>query len=310
MLYFTVALDVVNYYQVFFGSAAALLPLFSLMLAHFTEFLLSGALTALFTGLIPMVCAAQSAGPEKGWLIIDGGGGLKEAEKRFVTLAGGPNGNIVFIPTALSDEDIEKAGFFRGHGTGLLKSWGINPDHVTMLHTRDKARANSEFFIEALRKASGVVIWGGRQWRLADAYLDTGVEDEIKRLLARGGVVFGTSAGATIQGSFLVRGDPKGNEIVMSPGHERGFGLLSNSAIDQHVNTRQREHDLVTVIEKHRELLGLGIDEGAAIVVHGDSFEVLGGQVAIYDGKQHNGNSYYFLSPGQVFSLKERIWIK
>lgn len=179
-----------------------------------------------------------------------------------------------------------------------------------MLNTRDKARANSEYFSETLRKASGVVIWGGRQWRLADAYLDTAVERGIKELLARGGVVFGTSAGATIQGSFLVRGDPKTNEIMMSSGHERGFGLLSNSAIDQHVNTRGREHDLVRVIKKHPELLGLGIDEGAAIVVHGNSFEVLSGQVAIYDGKQHNGTFYYFLSPGQVFNLKQRILVK
>src|SRR5206468_10703383 len=109
MLYFTVALDVVNYYQVFFGSAAALLPLFSLMLAHFTKFLLSGSLTALFTGLIPMVCAAQSAGPEKRWLINAGGGGDKEAEKRFVTLSARPNGDIVLIHTALSAENIQKA---------------------------------------------------------------------------------------------------------------------------------------------------------------------------------------------------------
>jgi cyanophycinase len=280
------------------------------MIIYFTRFLTFSALAAFFGGLIP-ICAAQTVGPEKGWLIIDGGGAPVDAKQRFVVLAGGPNANIVFIPTALSDEDIEKKGFFRGHGRGLLQSWGINPDHVTMLHTRDKARANSEYFSEMLRNASGVVIWGGRQWRLADAYLDTAVERGIKELLARGGVVFGTSAGATIQGSFLVRGDPKTNEIMMSPSHDRGFGLLSNSAIDQHVNARGREHDLVQVIKKHPELLGLGIDEGAAIVVHGDSFEVIGrGQVAIYDGNRHNGALYYFLSPGQVFNLKERILVK
>jgi cyanophycinase len=39
-----------------------------------------------------------------------------------------------------------------------------------------------------------------------DAYLNTSVEKEIKKLLDRGGVVGGTSAGATIQGSYLVRG--------------------------------------------------------------------------------------------------------
>lgn len=262
-------------------------------------------LLSVFLGYFVPMATAQTAGPEKGWLIIDGGGVPDEVKKRFVALAGGPDANIVLIPTAMSDEEMTAGGFFRGQGKGLAKSWGIN--HITMLHTRDKARANSEYFIDTLRKASGVLIWGGRQWRLADAYLDTAVEREIKELLTRGGVVCGTSAGATIQGSYLVRGDPKGNEIMMSPGHERGFGLLSNSAIDQHVNTRGREHDLVKVIEKHPELLGLGIDEGAATLVHGDSFEVIGGQVAIYDGKEHDGAPYYFLSPKQTLNLKTHV---
>lgn len=204
----------------------------------------------------------------------------------------------------MADEDIEKLGYFRGQGKGWAQSWGIHDGHITMLHSRDKERSNSQYFVDALRKASGVWIMGGRQWRLADAYLDTAVEREIKALLDRGGVVGGSSAGATIQGSFLVRGDPKGNEIMMSPGHEKGFGLLSNSAIDQHVNARGRERDLVKVVEKHPELLGIGIDEGAAIVVHGDSFEVIGnGQVAIYDRVRY-GTSYVFMSPREKFDLR------
>jgi cyanophycinase len=265
-----------------------------------------GVLPFVFLVAFVPMASAQTAGPEKGWLIIQGGGAVsEETKKRFVALAGGPDASFVLIPTAMSEEEITAGGFYRGQGSGWAKSMGIN--HVTMLHSRDKARANSEYFIDALRKASGVWIMGGRQWRLADAYLDTAVEREVKELVARGGVVGGGSAGATIQGSYLVRGDPKSNEIMMSPGHERGFGLLSNSAIDQHVNTREREHDLVKVIEKHPELLGVGIDEGAAIVVHGDSFEVVGGQVAIYDGKEHDGAPYYFLSPKQTLNLKTHV---
>jgi hypothetical protein len=33
---------------------------------------------------------------------------------------------------------------------------------------------------------------------------------------------------------------------------------------------------------------------------------VIGGQVAIYDGKEHDGALYYFLSPKQTFNLKTR----
>jgi len=93
---------------------------------------------------------------------------------------------------------------------------------------------------------------------------------------------------------------------MMAPGHEIGFGLLANSAIDQHVNTRGREKDLDAVIATHPNLLGIGIDEQAAIIVHADSFSVVDGQVAIHDGKDHDGALYYFLSSGQNFNLRTR----
>ncbi len=125
---------------------------------------------------------SATVGPEKGWLIIQGGGAVsEETKKRFVALAGGPDASFVLIPTPMSDEEMTAGGFFQGQGRGWAKSMGIN--HVTMLHTRDRTRANTEYFIDALRKASGVWIMGGRQWRLADAYLDTAVEREIKELL-------------------------------------------------------------------------------------------------------------------------------
>ncbi len=245
---------------------------------------------------------SPTVGPARGWLVISGGGGAPpEVDRLFVTLAGGPNANFVMIPTAMSDAEINPDTIRQSY----LKRFGVT--HVTVLHTRDRVRANSEGFVEPLRHASGVWIDGGRQWRLADAYLGTAVEREIKSLLARGGVVDGGSAGATIQGSYLVRGAPEGNEIMMAPGHEVGFGLLPNSAIDQHVNTRGREKDLDSVVSVHPELLGIGIDEHTAIVVHGDSFRVVGvGQVAIHDGKDHDGALYYFLSSGQTFNLKTR----
>lgn len=250
---------------------------------------------------------ASTVGPSKGWLVIDGGGIVtNEVKERFVALAGGMNKNFVVIPTALRDEEIGKR-----YEKRVPDLFGAK--RVTVLHTRDRVRADSAEFVEPLRHASGVWIDGGRQWRLADAYLGTAVEREIKAVLARGGVVGGGSAGATIQGSFLVRGapgtprNPDGdNTIMISPWHEKGFGLIANSAIDQHIDTRGRENDLQSVITVHPELLGIGIDQAAAIVVHGDSFFVVGGRVAIHDGKQHNDASHYFLLPGQAFDLKSR----
>jgi len=286
----------------FFGFAFLLFPL---AIAHLQAISRPDGYTA------KAETGSETVDPTNGWLIIHGGGVVtNEVKERFVALAGGPQANFVVIPTALSDNEIEV--------DNLRQSFQNEYDvkHIAVLHTRDRAQANSAGFVESLRHASGVWVTGGRQWRLVDAYLGTAVEREIKALVARGGVVGGGSAGATIQGSFLVRGapgnagNPNGdNTIMMSPGHETGFGLLPNSAIDQHVNTRGRRADLAAVISAHPELLGIGIDENAAIVVHHDSFFVVGGQVVIHDGKQHHGASYYLLSSGQAFNLTTRSTI-
>jgi cyanophycinase len=125
-------------------------------------------------------------------------------------------------------------------------------------------------------------------------------------VLNRGGVIGGSSAGATIIGSFLVRGAVSGNEIMVSPDHIQGMGFLTDSAIDQHLLTRHREKDLVPVINQRPQLLGLGLDERTAIVVHGDQFEVVGpSKVAIYTA----GHPYYFLQAGDKFDLTKRAQI-
>lgn len=249
---------------------------------------------------------SPSIGPAQGWLIVHGGGRVTpEVKKRFVELAGGPEARFIVIPTANGTVDPVR------DQQAFVSQFRVA--NVTVLHTTDRNLANSEEFVEPLKHAAGVWINGGRQWRLADAYLGTAVEREIKAVLARGGVVGGGSAGATIQGSYLVRGasavpgNPDGdNTIMMSPGHEKGFALLRNTAIDQHVIVRHREADLDPVIAAHPDLLGIGIDEGASIVVHGDSLEVAAGKVIIHDGKKHEAGNYYFLSSGQKFNLATR----
>ena len=271
-----------------------------------------GLLLSALLLILPLAASTPSSdpaptSPQNGWLIIHGGGSLEpEIRDRFIALAGGPDAKVVMIPTALSDEDIP------GRSAAMAQAFGLR--NYTELHTRDRAVANSNAFVEPLRHASAVWIDGGRPWRLVDAYAGTAVEREIKALLARGGVVFGSSAGASIQASFLLRGapatpnNPEGdNTIVDDPRYEVGFGLLPNSAIDQHVEERSRETDLDPVIAAHPELLGIGIDQSAAIIVHGDTFFVVGGQVAIHDDKQHVGGAeYYLLSSGQEYDWKTR----
>jgi cyanophycinase len=243
-----------------------------------------------------LLLAAASAGPPKGSVLAAGGGNLgPEVLNRFIDLAGGPDAPIVFIPTALDPQPPNLAE------ANILRQAGAK--NLTILHTTDRSVADSKTFVEPLRKARGVWFGGGRQWRLVDAYWNTRTLRELHAVLDRGGVIGGSSAGATILGSYLVRGARSGNRIMMAPGYEQGFAFLRGVAIDQHLLKRKRENDLVGVIRTHPALLGIGIDEGTAIVVRGNRFEVAGSsKVAIYE----KNKPYYFLSAGDRFDLKTR----
>lgn len=247
--------------------------------------------------------SAQEVGPARGSLVVVGGAMRDRAiMERFVELAGGSDARIVVVPTAGGREAYDDSDC----GLGMWQEMGVA--RVTCLHTIDRAKADSEAFVEPLLDATAVWFNGGRQWHIADSYLGTRTEREFRNVLDRGGVIGGSSAGATIQGSYLVRGDTSGNTIMMGD-HEVGFGYLKNTAVDQHVLRRNRQFDLIGVIEAHPELLGIGIDEDTAIVVQGDEFEVIGASnVLIYDNRKTVGEDgrFYFLSPGDRFNLATR----
>lgn len=202
-----------------------------------------------------------------GSLVIVGGGGLPaEVVERFFELAGGKSAPIVVLPTANPDPDPNEARFLqRAGGTA-----------ITPIVARGPAEWRDPAVIAALQQARGVWFGGGRQWRFVDAYEGTGAEELFHAVLRRGGVIGGSSAGATIQGEYLVRGSPLGNTDMMALGYRRGFAFLPGSAIDQHFSQRRRFADLAAVISRHPQLLGLGIDEATAVVVQGQTAEIVG----------------------------------
>ena len=257
--------------------------------------------------------------PEKGWLVLEGGGKLRNTEvlKRFVSLAGGSSARLVEIPTASIHNMGRKydADYIAGEVQWCQGVFGI--DQVALLHTDDRKEADADAFVEPLRHANAVWISGGDDKPLYDVYAGTRVEEEIKRLFARGGVVGGTSAGATLLGLRMVEhtslaGAPSSIMEPSNPEKEAivGFSLLKHCVIDPHFFNRHRENDMAKFIERNPNLLGLGIDETTAVIVHGEQFEVVGeGQVGVFDGKQHGDKKYVVLSNGQKFDLKNRVVI-
>ena len=263
--------------------------------------------------MFSVICVAGSAaaqpshGPVKGTLLITGGATEAPDFERFIAMAGGKSARIVVIPTASIAKPTDAAGIAAHcHSTSPLFD-GVK---CTVLHTTDRKIADSEAFVAPLKDATGVWLEGGRHWRLTDAYLGTRTLTELFAVLDRGGVIGGGSAGATVQGSYMVRGSssPDDNTIMMAPGHEVGFGFFTNVTIDQHVDVRHRENDLAAVMKAHPELLGLGIDQASSITVRGDLLTVNGPKrVAVWDHKDHNGKGYYYLRTGDTLNTATRV---
>ena len=255
----------------------------------------------------------SQVGPDNGSLLLVGGGVTPEIGRQFIALAGGVEVPMVVIPTAGGATEYSQ----QTPVSQLLRQLGAK--QVDVVHTNDRELASNLDFVQPLVTAKGVFFEGGRQWRLVDAYQGTRTEQMFWQVLERGGVIGGSSAGATIQGSFLARGDTRHNQIMVGD-HQQGFGFLKNVTVDQHTLARNRHYDMFQILQERPELLGLSIDEMTGIVVAGDQFEVIGeSYVLVYDGgfwsregwsmkKLPPSNSlFYFLKAGDRYDMAKRI---
>ena len=249
--------------------------------------------------------AGAVVGPPRGAVLVVGGGSMgPELYAKFIELAGGPNALIVDVPTAGG------AATYAPDWQGARGFKNAGAKNVVILHTTDKKIADSDAFVEPLKRAGAVWFEGGRQWHLVDSYAGTKTERAFMEVLERGGIVGGSSAGASILGSYLLRGAREGNTVIMAPGYEVGFGYLRGVAIDQHVVARERLRDLAdSLMPRHPELLGISEDEGTAWLVRGDVAEIMGRSKAfVYGGRDATdaGRPFLTLRPGDRYNLAAR----
>ncbi|MEO1524511.1 MAG: cyanophycinase [Planctomycetota bacterium] len=214
---------------------------------------------ALLLAFVPDLAANDPVVTRK--LVIAGGGRLPDViYERFLELAG-DQPRLVLIPTASSEID----------SLGLIELWkrrGFRDVHV--LHTRDRSRANEAAFVAPLDEATAVWFGGGSQSKIADAYRGTLVETALMKVLRRGGVIGGSSAGAAVQSQIMIAGGRTEPELTL------GLGFLRECIIDQHFLERDRIRRSIAAVKAHPEKIGIGIDEGTALIVVDDQATVLG----------------------------------
>jgi cyanophycinase len=203
--------------------------------------------------------------PIPGSLVIVGGGPTPEVVRdRFLQLAGGKKARLVVIPTASAKAD--SPTLLRGFA--YWSALGVSS--CVLLHTRHREEANDPKFCRPLDDATGVWISGGDQTKLVAAYRGTVVEHALHGLLARGGVIGGTSAGAAVMSSVMITGGNPSAQV------DFGFGFLPGVVVDQHLMKRHRVPRLLGVLTTHPGYFGLGIDEQTAVVIHGSNLDVVG----------------------------------
>ena len=209
----------------------------------------------------------------QGTLIVGGGGKLPDAVyDEFVKLAGGKTARLVHIPWAHPFSNL-KTVKYRYSG---WKEYDVQSFDFLGANSRQEAEDNRA--IAVLEKATGVWIGGGTQGRLVNFYRGTKVEAALRRVLERGGVIGGTSAGAAVLSQTMIRYSESHEATV-----DTGFDLLRAATVDQHFSQRGRHTRLVGVLDKHPELIGIGVDEGTALFVTGDQLRTIGkSQVSLF----------------------------
>lgn len=242
----------------------------------------------------------------QGTLILIGGGALPAGfQQTFIELAGGKDALILYIPC--TENEVANVD-------GTLARWrAAGATNVDYIHTKDRMEADtSEEIHDKLRRAGGLFFGGGRQWNLVDSWQHTEAHRLMHGVLERGGVIAGSSAGASIQSSYMPRGSSLGNLDPMAEGYESGLGFLTGVAVDQHFAQRERFGDMTALVDTYPQLLGIGLDEGSAVLVEGSLALSLGGKgcnVHVYDRRRPvipGEPDYITLVPGQTFDLAKR----
>jgi cyanophycinase len=226
--------------------------------------------------------ADQERRPQGRLIIIGGGEDRKPEGERAILreVARYVKGGKLVLATVASHKP---EGYFEEYE----KAFGdLGIGELVELYVEERSRAGDEEKLSVLDDAEAVFFSGGDQLRITSQIGDTGIEAKVRAIYERGGLVAGTSAGASVMSeTMLVKGTSKETHRIGDLHMAPGMGLVRNIIIDQHFAERGRMGRLLGAVAHNPRVLGLGIDEDTAVVLEGDEFRVIGsGGVYVVDG--------------------------
>lgn len=235
----------------------------------------------------------------QGHLVI-AGGGLKADNaavfREFIRLAGGAKARIGIIPSASGTPMAAYQGFKE-----ILVKHGMSESIIFLipLATEDdpetpeneslwRSNAFNPRVDSLIRTCTGIWFSGGDQMRTTSVLLTkdgkpTPALEAVRFVMANGGVVGGTSAGAAIQSQFMIGGGTSLGALTYGITHEmtdevdekgllllaRGLGFFPFGIIDQHFDRKARLGRLCMALmhQPVEQRVGFGIDENTAMIV-------------------------------------------
>lgn len=229
-----------------------------------------------------------------------------EVYQKLIELAGGAErARIAIMPTASGSLGSSKR--FQAE----LQALGVPAERISIVgidKQNYQTTMNDPAVLKPLSEASAVWFVGGDQARIARAlYNADGSESltlkAVKGVFDKGGVVAGTSAGASILGSTMptaygvvmdtldfgvaAKADQRGTALL------KGAGLFKAGIIDQHFDQIEetstgRAARMASYLVEQRPAKGFGLDTNTAIWVQpGGQLQVLGeGYLTVMDASQ------------------------
>lgn len=211
---------------------------------------------------------------QPGLLLMGGGDRNFDALRWFMKKAG--NGHIVVLRASQGGEIGEE--FFNEVG-------GIQS--VETFVFSDREQSNDPKLLAALKRADGIFLAGGDQSRYVRFWRGTPVAAALDAHVRAGKPLGGTSAGLAMQGEYLygamdggsqisprALADPLGADNTIETDFLH-IASLKGIVTDTHFSERNRLGRLIAFVAKGeslagRPLIGLGVDEDAAVAVEGD----------------------------------------
>lgn len=241
---------------------------------------------------------ADSGGP----LIIIGGHEDKDGDKTILKeVAARVNGGKLVIATVASHQPDD-------YFTAYQKAFGaLGVDNLVELYVHERGETLEQETQSVFDDAAGIFFTGGDQLRISSQIGDTPVERMVRDIHARGGVIAGTSAGASVMSeTMLVKGSSAESHRIGDLHMAPGLGLVRDVIIDQHFAERGRIGRLLGAVAQNPRVLGIGIDEDTAIVLEGCCFRVVGaGAVTIVDGSGVTHSNIAEASPERTLSMHD-----